>query len=1139
MRKSIFKKRLLSLALIAVIMSSSVSMPGGIQAKEDDTITEAIHVHDSSCGCPEAVEASEQDLDHSAPAGSEQPTALSAEASTGDKAMIAAFSADQGIALSQSYWAGDESRPMTQAQLGLPDSLAATLTGEDQSFSLPVNWVCTNGTNGNETIYAGGLGSYVFSPVWDEDVYALAEGISAMTVSVTITRFPDGGNGARAVPVLQSVVWGEKLIFTYNTTLLASEPPLCNGIIVHDSSGTRINFYANATISGTQAIYSERPATYGETYTLLYEPQVTSSNNVDTNYGGDCNRAITNTTPQPAITVTASGFDNLTASTPFTGGTLTFTMTTGYAKFNRATVSNNADSFSPTNIPAGLSLSYNSASSTDTAVVFDVAGTPATAVSEAEAQTLTFNSLAIDNFSYTKIAISPTSTVKLAVAEPPLTITGSFDLTGNYTAGWSNITLDNAAVSGLGLSEATGQSIEYAISTSATTAPDTGYGSSLSFSSLTAGTTYYIWARAAADGSNSASPAIASGGIMTLQMPTVAATATGFTGLKNGAAIAAGSEPKITYTATNGTFTTSINASAFTVTGLTGTGLSAATPVRSADGTKVEITITGTPIKAVTSQTLTFASSIPAVNFNDSTAADGAITVTGSGSFSIAKGDGAATLNGSITASNDNISYDSITITGVTTSNGQSVEYLISTAEYDLNDQADVSTLNGLSGWQTDLTFSSLSSDTTYYVYARPKGNNDYNSGLPLGSASIKTKAEADPSVSQTGTMNLLTTDSPKTFEVSLGYGSNAAATATIESSDPSVITVSPASLSADGNITVTVAGAGSATITIKFDGAEPGIQIPVSVTIPKPPAGGSSSGGSSSSSSGSNDSSDDNSAPEWLNQSLTNKKTEEPTTVLVTESGAVLPILTVNSKPENNQDDAATEETDNSNTGDDTTGNIQVSVNTPQAGVPEVKLANQQILADAVLTAEEKQMLKNQDISVSIIVEITPVKTSAKTEAAVTESLSAGEQVAMYMDISILKNIVENASDTILTNEKVHMLNDAIRLTLDIPKEFRDDSRAFFILRIHNGEVAILNDLDDAPDTITIETDRFSDYVLAYRAADLPAADNTDTIPASETPAVKQAAGNSNAVLWIALLTTIFILGIVMIIIINRRRKM
>ncbi len=59
-------------------------------------------------------------------------------------------------------------------------------------------------------------------------------------------------------------------------------------------------------------------------------------------------------------------------------------------------------------------------------------------------------------------------------------------------------------------------------------------------------------------------------------------------------------------------------------------------------------------------------------------------------------------------------------------------------------------------------------------------------------------------------------------------------------------------------------------------------------------------------------------------------------------------------------------------------------------------------------------------------------------------------------------------------------------RLTIPVrPEALKAEGREFTIIRSHDGTYALLPDLDDNPDTITISTDLFSAYAIAYEQAD------------------------------------------------------
>lgn len=56
------------------------------------------------------------------------------------------------------------------------------------------------------------------------------------------------------------------------------------------------------------------------------------------------------------------------------------------------------------------------------------------------------------------------------------------------------------------------------------------------------------------------------------------------------------------------------------------------------------------------------------------------------------------------------------------------------------------------------------------------------------------------------------------------------------------------------------------------------------------------------------------------------------------------------------------------------------------------------------------------------------------------------------------------------------------IAAVIGIPAKLREDSREYYIIRAHDGEYTLMEDMDDASDTITISTDRFSSYAIAWQ---------------------------------------------------------
>ena len=62
-----------------------------------------------------------------------------------------------------------------------------------------------------------------------------------------------------------------------------------------------------------------------------------------------------------------------------------------------------------------------------------------------------------------------------------------------------------------------------------------------------------------------------------------------------------------------------------------------------------------------------------------------------------------------------------------------------------------------------------------------------------------------------------------------------------------------------------------------------------------------------------------------------------------------------------------------------------------------------------------------------------------------------------------------------------IRQLTEEVTLTIEVPESLRQEGAEYYILRAHNGNVELLVDHDDNPNTITIKTDRFSTYALAF----------------------------------------------------------
>lgn len=199
-------------------------------------------------------------------------------------------------------------------------------------------------------------------------------------------------------------------------------------------------------------------------------------------------------------------------------------------------------------------------------------------------------------------------------------------------------------------------------------------------------------------------------------------------------------------------------------------------------------------------------------------------------------------------------------------------------------------------------------------------------------------------------------------------------------------------------------------------------------------------------------------------------------------------------------------------NTGENTggsTGNQGGSENQGNAGAihkevekgenaPETSLSMpEKELENMLLTeAERQQVAGGVNIRIILTVEDAGERVSEEDRAAVDGALGS-YKVGQYLDISLFKIVGESQNRIPETAGK-------IRITIAVPENLKaaEDVQEYAIIRVHNGEVSVLQDLDSDANTITIETDRFSTYVIVYQ--DMAEADSKDSA---------QNAGNTDSV--------------------------
>ena len=365
---------------------------------------------------------------------------------------------------------------------------SGTRIADDEAGGM--HWRYTVPANQSMTVYAGtyenGAASYTvtatfpaITPEW--------------TLTPTAITFPlvTVGYGTQTA---QSVTIGNTGTVSLNSV---------SASITTGSSSFEITASPSSSISagGTSAV-SVRPKTGLAAGTYAGELTVATGN------GGSktVQLSFTVNAPAPTIAITTEGLSNLKVGQAVSNASVKYTLTNGtYA------TSITPSSFTVAGLPSGLSAG-TAARSSDTVVSIPITGTPTTY--NASTTNLTFSpSIPATNVTGAASAIVPTGTITTsAIAKGDGAAVSGAPTEQSRTE--NSITVNAVTNSGT-----TGQSVEYAISTSGMTTPSGGWQSGTMFGSLAIGSTYYVYARTAATTNYNAGTARVSVGISLYSPP--------------------------------------------------------------------------------------------------------------------------------------------------------------------------------------------------------------------------------------------------------------------------------------------------------------------------------------------------------------------------------------------------------------------------------------------------------------------------------------------------------------------------------------------------------------------------------------------------------------------------------------------
>ena len=142
--------------------------------------------------------------------------------------------------------------------------------------------------------------------------------------------------------------------------------------------------------------------------------------------------------------------------------------------------------------------------------------------------------------------------------------------------------------------------------------------------------------------------------------------------------------------------------------------------------------------------------------------------------------------------------------------------------------------------------------------------------------------------------------------------------------------------------------------------------------------------------------------------------------------------------------------------------------------------------VANAVLTPEQIQLVNNGEtieirIDVKDISDQVPEQDKEVIENGIEEYRKEvpGLVLGMYVDISMFIRIGEGDWNAITKAEE------PVEIIIGIPEKLQEKDRAYYIIRAHDGIHTLMNDMDNEPSTITVSTDLFSSYAIAYVQAE------------------------------------------------------
>lgn len=204
------------------------------------------------------------------------------------------------------------------------------------------------------------------------------------------------------------------------------------------------------------------------------------------------------------------------------------------------------------------------------------------------------------------------------------------------------------------------------------------------------------------------------------------------------------------------------------------------------------------------------------------------------------------------------------------------------------------------------------------------------------------------------------------------------------------------------------------------------------------------------------------------------------------------------------------------------------------QSGSPQTSISTKTAdMYKAVLTdAEQKAVASGSDAKIQLRVKNIDSTVSQKDKELIIANLG-NYTIGEYLDITLWKTV--GSSDEI----KVTKTWNPISVTITIPDSLKNKNdsviRKYVVFRVHDGAVSIQEDQDSVENTVTINTDRFSTYVLAYQDV---AKDTAGKSKAGASKSSMPATGDRAPLIPVVIVFVVAFAGVISVICLRRKKS-